>query len=652
MQSRFILMEGLAVLLALLLMSSVMGITILVRFQVASGLTNLHQRIILHSELHTAFDRTILGFWRCYGTCNPTLLVEYQSSAAELRSATKQMQDASAPVESQQEARTIAPPETDLLQIADRLAAIGHNSKADDAAAKQIPIDEAQIRKTFRQVEQRQFENLTKATKHLDRYNDLVRVLVLILGSFPVLVMLYFHHLRRRHIWAPLEQLHRMVMEVESGNLDVKGEVPATIELGSVTGAFLTMASQLREMRDSLEEKVRHRAAQLEAAHKDLVRAAKLASLGQLVSGVAHEINNPLTSILGFSEVVLSRPSLDAATHEQVRTIRAEALRLKRLVASLSQFSRRAPKQLHRMDLRAIPDRLIELRSYQLAANNVRIRYSRPEEPIWINGDADSLLQMMLQFALNAEHAIREFREQGEILLECEILSGKARITVEDNGCGMLAEIRDHIFDPFFSGRPQGQGTGLGLSICHGIVEQHSGEITVESEPGKGTKVRVLLPLLPSGEVAVPTAANNALEEIQVAETSKNRRPIGTDAARRFLVIDDESEILNLLSVVLGKTGATVVTLQDSTRLNTLLSHEHFDAVLCDLKMPGQDGLSVLRTLREKKPELARRFLLMTGNLADADKARIELEGVPILPKPFTLARLREMMGKMVLEGN
>jgi len=121
---------------------------------------------------------------------------------------------------------------------------------------------------------------------------------------------------------------------------------------------------------------------------------------------------------------------------------------------------------------------------------------------------------------------------------------------------------------------------------------------------------------------------------------------------RRFLVIDDDIEILNLISLVLSKTGATVVTLQDSTRLepvlNSIPSNGAFDAVLCDLKMPGQDGLSVLRILRERQPDLARKFLLMTGNLADADKAQIELDGVRFLPKPFTLALLRTMTEEIV----
>ncbi|HEV7218359.1 MAG TPA: hybrid sensor histidine kinase/response regulator, partial [Terriglobales bacterium] len=361
---------------------------------------------------------------------------------------------------------------------------------------------------------------------------------------------------------------------------------------------------------------------------------------------------NPLTSILGFTEVVLGHSGLEPAVRTQLQTVRDEALRLKILVGNLSRMSRRHPEQLHRMDLRTVLARMLELRSYQLAANNVRVQYAPARAPIFVKGDTELLLQAMLQLVLNAEQSIRESRETGEIRLKCDVWDGRARITVEDNGCGIPPEVRDHIFDPFFTSRPMWQGTGLGLSICHSIVEQHDGEIGVESEVGRGTTIRVLLPLATTkdSETGHDGADLAALEPMEPAATTEE--PALASPARRFLVIDDEMEILNLVSVVLAKTGATVVILQDPTRLDSILNstsnQDPFDAVLCDLKMPGQDGLAVLRTLRERQPALARKFLLMTGNLADADKAQIELEGVRILSKPFTLVNLRTMIGEIV----
>lgn len=653
MQSRFILMEGATVSLALVLMAVALSISAVIRSQFSSGVEALQQQIALHSQIHDALDSTVLGFWRYYGSRNANLLREYQASETKLRGLTKRFGDI-ASSESQQDAvAELTRREETFLAQTDHLAAGAQNEKTDEPQFDEVVKSELRIRNIFNQMEVKEFESLRAATDKLAEYTQLLSALLLILGIFPVAAMLWFRRAHEEHIWAPFEQLYRMVREVQRGNLGVKGQVPDTVELGSLTTAFLGMASGLREARDSMEEKVRQRATQLEAAQKDLLRAAKLASLGQLVSGVAHEINNPLTSILGFSEVVLGHPGLPPPVRAQLQTVRNEAVRLKHLVANLSRISRRSPQRLHRLDLRTIPDRMIELRAYQLAANNVRLQYARPEDAIWVNGDADLLLQVTLQLVLNAEQSIRECREKGEIRLKCDVWNSRARMSVKDNGCGMPSEMRDHIFDPFFTTRPMWQGTGLGLSICHSIIEQHGGEVGVESEVGRGTTIRVLLPLVMDTESGGNGNASGEDREAGADESTKSAEPASwAIAERRFLVIDDEAEILNLVSVVLGKVGASVVTLQDSTQLDAALARGLFDAVLCDLKMPGQDGLSVLRTLRQKQPELARRFLLMTGNLADADKAQIELEGVPVLPKPFTLVRLRAVIGQILTPKN
>lgn len=638
-QSRFILMEGGTVLLALVLMVGALILSVRIRSQFSTGVEGLHQQIALLSRIHTAFDRTVLSFWRYQASSDAELLSQYRSASAELRSLTEQSLAAPNRPESRQEAENLVEMENTILDLTNEAVEAPKPSRAKARALAEIPKRELAVRNAFSTTAEEQFKKLNEATARLAMYTQVLRIVLLILGLFPVVVMLWFRRAHERHIWTPLEHLHGMVLEVKRGNLEVDGAVPETVELGSVTSAFLVMASELREMRNSLEEKVRQRAAQFEAASKDLLRAAKLASLGQLVAGVAHEINNPLTSILGFSEIVLTNAELDEKVIKQVRTMRDEALRLKHLVANLNQFARRTPQQAHSIDLRTVPDRLLELRAYQLAANNIRVEYRRPEKPIWINGDRDSLLQLLLQLVLNAEHAIHEGRESGEIHLKCEASDGYAMISIDDNGCGMSAEMREHIFDPFFTTRPSRHRTGLGLSVCHGIVEQHGGDVIVQSEIGHGTSFRIRLPLTQSTSPEKPTP--NRAKNVASRKGSKLRD--ASTRSKRFLVIDDEADILNLVAEVLGSAETKIVTLQDSNRLDSVLDGA-FDAVLCDLKMPGRDGLSVLRKVRELRPDLARHFLLMTGNLADAEKAAAELEGIPILPKPFTLSGLREML--------
>jgi signal transduction histidine kinase/CheY-like chemotaxis protein len=695
MQSRFILMEAGSVALALLLMAAALGISILIRSRLSSDLRALQQQLSMHTQIYVAYDRMLLDFWRCFPPPSaPNSLASYREDTGKLRSLLSQLSNSSASAREAEEATQLQQQLESFLAVTDRLLA-GPQTKEQIASGEVLVMAKTdEMGRMFKSSGQQEFARLDSANRRLDVYNRSLYALLVVLGFYPIVVMLWFRHAQEEQVWAPLEQLYRMIMEVKRGNLNVNGEIPNTVEFGSLTSGFLAMASELSDMRDSLEEKVRLRAAQLEAANKDLVRAAKLAALGQLVSGVAHEINNPLTSILGFSEIVLSRPGLQPSLRSQLQTIRSEAIRLKHLVANLSSFSRSKPQNFSRVDLRRVGDRLLELRSYQLTANNIKIQYQRPDEPVWVNADDEQLLDVLLNLVMNSEQAIRSSHDRGQILLSCEERSGWAILTVKDDGCGMSAEVRDNIFDPFFTTKPTGKGTGLGLSISHTIVDHHGGEITIDSAPGKGATVRITLPVAngddnaksvskpskPTKSSAVESAASDASHaaltprdgngggtrtsgsisrEAFALDENANREPapmaISPEASAhssatpmRILAIDDEPEILNLLSFALGKSGAQVVTLQDSSQLASVLNGDSFDVVLCDLKMPGQDGLAVLRSLRQSHPKLAQRFLLMTGNLADADKSELELEGVPVLPKPFTLGRLREMLAEVL----
>src|SRR5579875_526780 len=614
LQSRFILMEGATVMLAIALMICGLALSIRTEFRFTAGVQSVQNQIALHSEIHDAFDATVLSFWRYDGTNDPQLLQDYRNSEAKLRSLTRKAIAEAHVKTSRNNLENLKGLEESYLSITDELVIHADAEQAAQKLFSEISLRELTMREALGQIQKQQFATLNRDTQSVMLYGQMLRILLLGLGFFSVAAMLWFSRAHRQHIWKPLETLHAMVLEMRRGNLDVHAEIPATVELGSLTRAFLAMASELREMRDSLEEKVRQRAKQLEVAQKDLLRAAKLASLGQLVSGVAHEINNPLTAILGFSEVVLAQPKLDPALRGQIQTIREESLRLKRLVRNLSQFGRRTPPQLHRIDLRAVPDRLLELRRYQLAANGISVSYDRPGRPVWIKGDRDALLQMMMQLVLNAEEAIRERATRGKIIIRCESAGDHALLGVQDDGCGMSAEMCEHVFDPFFTTRTR-SGAGLGLSICHGIVQQHAGDLSVESEPGRGTTFTVRLPLasLKEPEAATPAepepavacAENNgaaaapeplvAAAPVAAPQNSTNGGPAkggagngnAAESSQRFLVIDDEPGILDLVTEVLSTTGAEVVKVQDSTKLAAALGDPRFDAVLCDLKMPG-----------------------------------------------------------------
>lgn len=645
---RFILMQDGIAGLALLLMSLALSANYLIQSRFSARLAETQSALGQGAQIRSAFDSATLAFWAGYSSGERTSIATYRDSSRKAQDLSRQFA-ASAPARAERAAlERLEWQEKGLFTVADQLLAGPRDPRHDRELLAEAAKRQNHIQLALEGAAEASSDDLRARASEMKSNGRAMFTMFIALGVFVAMALWPFRRAHQEYIWEPLEKLRRMLLEVKRGNLDLTAEVPPTVEIGSLFEAFLQMASELRGMRDSLEDKVRQRAAELAMAQKDLLQAAKLASLGQLVSGVAHEINNPLTSVLGFSEIVLGRPGLEPSIRAPIQTIHGEALRLKSLVANLGRFARRAPHHVLHLDLRTVADRLLELRHYQLLAENIHVHFSRPERPVWIKGDPDLLLQVLLNLVLNAEQAIRSCRQKGDIWLSCGWKKANAWITVRDNGCGMSSEVRDHIFDPFFTTRPMGQGTGLGLSISHGIMQQHEGKLTVESEPAKGTTMGMILPAVAGdaveSEIERRPAAASA-PEVAIQASTHSGQPL------RILAIDDEPEILSLVSHALSSRGMQVTSLEDSTKLPSVLGSGSFDAVICDLKMPGWDGLAVLRFLREKQPAMAAHFLLVTGNPADADKGWGDLDRVPILQKPFTLSRLAEMLEQVTSDA-
>jgi CheY-like chemotaxis protein len=290
-------------------------------------------------------------------------------------------------------------------------------------------------------------------------------------------------------------------------------------------------------------------------------------------------------------------------------------------------------------------------------------------------GDPDQLTQVMLNMVLNAEDAVKSSRGRGDIWLVCGETGDTAFFSVRDNGCGIPPEVRDRVFEPFFTTKPTGQGTGLGLSISYGIVMQHHGTISAESTLGEGTTFRVQLPLAREGngesvaEVAVEgaplhhvpapgpaaivhsTRQDEEEKEDDKRGKEKKERASGSDKGFDVLVIDDEESILDMVSVALEPLNCRVTLLNGSSGVEAALAANHFDLVISDLKMPGQNGAEIFRFIRQNYPALSGRFLLMSGNLADAEKYADELKTVSFLPKPFTVAHLRRVVTEFLQQA-
>ncbi|MGH9862091.1 MAG: hybrid sensor histidine kinase/response regulator [Candidatus Acidiferrales bacterium] len=369
-----------------------------------------------------------------------------------------------------------------------------------------------------------------------------------------------------------------------------------------------------------------------------VVQREKLAILGQLLSGIAHELNNPLTAVTGYAEL-LGAKSLSPDLQEKVWRLRVEAERAGRIVKSLLLFARgdRAEKQPVNVNETLL--RALSLRSYELKIENIQVVQEFSSRIPPVRGDLNQLQQVFLNLLLNAEQAIRSQRQHGRITLRTSWLPEHecVRVEITDDGPGIPPAVLPHIFDPFFTTKAAPEGTGLGLSISQAIVREHGGDIRVESNPGGGATFRVELPMEPMTVRTRPAAAARAPARAVKKE------------GQRILVVDDEPVVAHLIADALRQQGHTVRVHTDSRRALAEVFREPFQLIICDIRMPELDGPGFHRLLVERQPGQARRVLFTTGDtLARETLSFLEQTRLPYLAKPFHVDELRSVVSNLL----
>jgi two-component system NtrC family sensor kinase len=304
----------------------------------------------------------------------------------------------------------------------------------------------------------------------------------------------------------PVNELIAGMRRVRKGDLDYRIEVHSDDELGDVAVAFNKMTAEVAGVQAHIEEQVRRKTAELERVHKSLLSSEKMASLGKLAATVAHEINNPLFGILTYARLVLREilkhdiPNRDEIA-EQLQTIERESRRCGDLVKNLLAFSRQAPSQRVLNDLNTVVHRAVLLVKHKLEMQNIELTESLAKDLPAVECDANQIQQATLVFLVNASEAMPK---GGKLLVSTEFDPAREQcaVRIKDTGSGIPPEVLSKIFDPFFTTKEDQNRTGLGLAVAHSIVEQHTGEISVDSTPGAGTEFRVALPA--TAEAPVP----------------------------------------------------------------------------------------------------------------------------------------------------
>ncbi len=393
-------------------------------------------------------------------------------------------------------------------------------------------------------------------------------------------------------------------------------------ECGAVAVALNDMTENLQASRADLEKAV----GTLKTTQAQLIQSEKLSAVGQFVAGVAHELNNPLTSVIGFSEL-LEATSTDPKQRDHLTHIVRNATRCHKIVHSLLGFSRQHEPERKLVKLHEIADAVLEIVAYDMRVNNVTlVREYAPDLPPLL-GDTHQLQQVVLNIVSNARQAMENFRRDGAITLRTGATDDRVWLRIIDNGPGISPENLKKIFDPFFTTKPQGKGTGLGLSLSYGIVQEHRGSIRAESQPGVGTEFILEFPIATAADGKVPLFRPD----------SKPPLP-GKIRPLHILAIDDEESILRLVQEILSSEGHRVETATGGEAALPLILRNQYDVIVSDWKMPGLNGINLYQELLERKPEAARRMLFMTGDVIKENfQAFLKQHARTCLPKPFAL---------------
>ncbi len=367
-----------------------------------------------------------------------------------------------------------------------------------------------------------------------------------------------------------------------------------------------------------------------------LIQSEKLSAIGQLISGIAHELNNPLTGVMGYSQLLQLRKDIDERAKESLLKINNLALRCQKIVQNLLSFARRQKPERTLCNINEILERTVDLRGYELQVNNIEINRDLDRRLPSTIADSHQLQQVFLNLITNAEQAMLEAHGHGKLTIRTRSDSQAGRIVVEiiDDGPGIPEGYLTRIFDPFFTTKEVGKGTGLGLSLSYGIVKEHGGNIYARSRIGEGSSFIVEIPVAARLQEDPTPVLELLPQAIHFENVVRNKR---------ILVVDDERYILDFFIEVFKMYSIEVDTADDGKLAMEKIMRQDYDLVITDFKMPLMNGKDLYHWISENRPQLTRHVVFVTGDTACTDtQTFFEKIGNRYLAKPFKIEEVKE----------
>jgi signal transduction histidine kinase/CheY-like chemotaxis protein len=376
----------------------------------------------------------------------------------------------------------------------------------------------------------------------------------------------------------------------------------------------------------------------MEKQKKELERKAqinsRLVSVGEMASGIAHEINNPLTAVIGYTQI-LQNKKIPGEIREYLGNIFDGAQRVAGIVNRLLVFARQRKPSRSFIDINKILLNTVELCAYNMKTANIKVITDLQPELAGTVADSGQIQQVFLNIIINAEKEL-EAKGGGILIIATKQIGNFIRISFADNGPGINKKNLERIFDPFFTTRAAGEGTGLGLSVCHGILSEHNGRIYAESEEGMGATFIVELP-----EVAKH-------EDVKEGEAVFEEK-VEPVKGMKILVVDDEPFIRQMLTQMLGEVGYQVETAGDANSALSKIKQTSYNLILLDVKMPGMSGIEIYHRIEEMAGSLEKKVIIITGDVIGKDtKNFLSQTKTPFITKPFDMAKLRRDIDKVM----
>lgn len=396
----------------------------------------------------------------------------------------------------------------------------------------------------------------------------------------------------------------------------------------------LENARLVADLKQSLKE--------LKETQAQLIQSEKLSAIGRLIAGVAHELNNPLTAIMGYAQL-LTTEDVSEPIQRDLGRIYMQAQRAAKIVQNLLTFARaQRSEERQLVDVNELIERTLEMRAYQLHVENIEVTtHLDPQLPKTM-AEANQLQQVFLNLINNAQDAMTQYRGSGHLHISTGLRENMIRISFADDGPGLSPEVQKHIFEPFFTTKDVGRGTGLGLSICFGIISQHGGRIWAESEPNKGATFIIELPVVPGS----PQQEREDDEQLPARPKHK-----------RVLVVEDESDVAGFVQRALKEDGHHVVLASNGEAALDQLAKarargQRFDLIISDIKMPGMSGPALYERLRREEADMASHLIFITGDtISQSTQKFLQKTALPHLSKPFNADDLRRVISSALNAG-